>query len=100
MKKLIALLIGASFISTAAMAEDAQQAATPAKSDAVMQQLADNSSTASTDASASGDQAAAPAKKAKKACGANKHGKKHHAKKANAADANAPAADASAPASN
>lgn len=97
MKKLIALLIGASLISTAALAEDAQQAATPAKSDAVMQQLADNGSKA-TATDASSDQAAAPAKKAKKH---KKHGKKHHhAKKADATAPAAPAADATAPASN
>lgn len=100
MKKLIALLVGATLISTAAMAEDAQQAATPEKSDAVMQQLADNSSTAAakTDATST-DQAAAPAKKAKKHC--KKHCKKHHsAKKAEATAPAAPAADATAPASN
>ncbi|HSW92814.1 MAG TPA: hypothetical protein VLJ15_00500 [Gammaproteobacteria bacterium] len=98
MKKLIALLIGASLISTAALAEDAQQAATPEKSDAVMQQLADNGSKATANG-ASSDQAAAPAKKAKKHC--KKHGKKHHhAKKADATAPAAPAADATAPASN
>ena len=99
MKKLIALLIGASVISTAAIAEDAQQAATPNKSDAVMQQLADNSGTAAASNAAPSDQAAAPAKKAKKH--AKKHKKKHHAKKSEAAaPAAAPAADATAPASN
>ncbi len=102
MKKLIALLIGASVISTGAFAAESADQAAPSKSDAVMQQLADNSSVngAATDATASAqDQAAAPAKKATK----HVRHTHHHAKKATApaTDATAPASDAAAaPATN
>lgn len=99
MKKLIALLIGASVISAAAFAEDNQQAA-PAKSDAVMQQLAENTSTPTATDATSQDQAAAPAKKAKKHRMAKKQHKKGCKKDAAPAGDTAAPADATAPASN
>jgi len=85
MKKLIAVLMGLSMISTAAIAEDVQP--TSPNKDAVMQQLADNNSdNAATASDASKDQNVAPAEKMKakkKKCAKHckKHHKKHHHKK-------------------
>lgn len=78
MKKLIAVLVSASVMSTGALAEDAQQAASPNKSDAVMQQLADNSSTATDATAAAQDQATQAATDAKKEKKHKKHHRHHH----------------------